>query len=119
MSILSDSMIDQLHFIVSETDMDSFSQLSETKNDGEDGNNFSTVTWTNISSDIEDIIEKLRKIAKTSSGNVFDKGELIFREYDEPIENPYEMEESAEADEIDDDDDILEDHETNIFDDLD
>jgi len=118
-SILSDSMIDQLHFIVSETDMDSFSQLSETKNDGEDGNNFSTVTWTNISSDIEDIIEKLRKIAKTSSGNVFDKGELIFREYDEPIENPYEMEESAEADEIDDDDDILEDHETNIFDDLD
>ena len=75
--MLSDAMIDQLHFIVPSTAMDDFEQLAETKNDGVDGK-FPTVTWTSITSDVEDIVEKLRKIAKTSSGSVFDKGELIF-----------------------------------------
>ena len=85
---------------------------------------FRTVTWTNITADTEDIIEELRKIAKTSSGSIVDKGELIFREDEEDdaiLENPFEVDEAEDVDEIDDseemDDD--EDYSVNPFDDLD
>lgn len=126
--LLSDAMIDQLHFIVPSTAMDDFEQLAETKNDGSDGSNFATVTWTSITDDTEDIVEKLRKIAKTSSGSVFDKGELIFRDEggeEASLEgHPFDIDDDLaeadpdeEVDDVDDDDD--EEHSVNPFDDLD
>ena len=123
--MLSDSMIDQLHFIVPDFAMDAFEQLAETKNDGRDGTHFATVTWTNITADTEDIIEKLRKIAKTSSGSIVDKGELIFREDEEAdviLENPFEVDDAEDVDEIDvveEMDDEIGDYSVNPFDDLD
>jgi len=121
--MLSNAMIDQLHFIVPSTAMDDFEQLAETKNDGIEGSNFATVTWTSITSDVEDIVEKLRKIAKTSSGSVFDKGELIFRDDEEAEaileDDPFEIDDDdvAEADLDEGEED--EDHSVNPFDDLD
>lgn len=123
--ILSDSMIDQLHFIVPDFAMDAFEHLAETKNDGRDGRHFATVTWTNITADTEDIIEKLRKIAKTSSGSIIDKGELIFREHEEDdaiSENPFEDDDLDDVAEIYADgekENSGEDYSVNPFDDLD
>lgn len=120
--MLSDAMIDQLHFIVPSTAMDDFEQLAETKNDGVDGSNFATVTWTSITSDVEDIVEKLRKIAKTSSGSVFDKGELIFRDDEEAEaileDNPFEIDDDVMEEDLDEGEED-EDHSVNPFDDLD
>jgi len=123
--ILSDAMIDQLHFIVPSNNMDDFERLAETKSDGMDGSNFATVTWTSVTDDVEDIIEKLRKIAKTSSGSVLDKGELIFRDDDEAEASHKDalfeiVDDDADVMEADlDEDDDVDGHYLNPFDDLD
>ena len=85
------------------------------------------MTWTSVTDDVEDIIEKLRKIAKTSSGSVLDKGELIFRDDDEAeashkdalFEIVDDDADVMEADLDEDDDDDVDGHYLNPFDDLD
>lgn len=121
--MLSDAYIDQLHMVVPEAYMEPYEPLAEVRSDGVEGSRFAGVTWTSITSDVEDIVDKLRKIAKTSSGNIVDKSELIFRDSDEelaestdedePMPHPFETEE-----ELTEDDHIHEDDE-NPFDDLD
>tara|TARA_B100000683_G_scaffold277326_2_gene335199 strand:+ start:514 stop:1299 length:786 start_codon:yes stop_codon:yes gene_type:complete len=105
--MLSDAYVDQLHFIVPESSMDSFESLTEVKSDGSTGDRYAICSWTNIEADREDIIEKLRKIAKTSSGSVYDKAELISRD-DEPeteidFDNPFDTTEDEEDEEIEGD----------------
>ena len=87
--------------------MDSFESLTEVKSDGSTGDRYAICSWTNIEADREDIIEKLRKIAKTSSGSVYDKAELISRD-DEPeteidFDNPFDTTEDEEDEEIEGD----------------
>jgi len=121
--MLSEAYIDQLHFIVPESDMDQFESLTEVKSDGITGDRFAICSWTSIEDDVEDIIEKLRKIAKTSSGSVVDKAELISRDdfIDSDLEeNPYDAADKGSSDD-DDDDDLGDDKlgSVNPFDDLD
>ena len=67
----------------------------------------------------------MRKIAKTSSGSVFDKGELIFRDDEEAEaileDNPFEIDDDVMEEDLDEDeeDEEDEDHSVNPFDDLD
>lgn len=110
--VLSEAEIDQLHFIVREEDMDHYADLAETTSDGVDGDNLATVTWTAITDDYEDTKDKLKKIAKTSSGSIVSKGDVVFRRSEDKI-NSFDEAEPTGEDEVDEVD------EANPFADLD
>jgi hypothetical protein len=86
-TILSENHIDQLHMICKSADMPRYDDLVDIKSDGVGGSRFATVTWNELQNNVEDIIEDLRDIAKTSSDLVgFADSAPIRRDVDE---NPF------------------------------
>lgn len=89
-NLLSRNHIGQLHMVIDSEFMEQYDDLVEVKTDGIGGNQYATVTWVELRQDVEDIIEDLRDIARTSSEIIgFSPTPSVERAAEE---NPFESE---------------------------